>query len=90
VYPRAHDSRVATRIATTLQGMTMSEERFIDLESRLAHQDQLLNELNDVVTQQQGKIMQLEELCKALIQRVRSAGEGEAVSDPGDERPPHY
>jgi len=59
----------------------MSEERFIDLESRLAHQDQLLNELNDVVT---------EELCKALIQRVRSVGDGMAEGDPGDERPPHY
>jgi SlyX protein len=70
--------------------MTMSEERFIDLESRLAHQDQLLNELNDVVTSQQTKIMQLEELCKALILRVRSAGDGVPDSDPGDERPPHY
>jgi SlyX protein len=68
----------------------MSEERFIDLESRLAHQDQLLNELNDVVTEQQQKIMQLEELCKALIQRVRSVGDGMAEDDPGDERPPHY
>ncbi len=68
----------------------MSEERFIDLESKLAHQDQMLHELNDVVTEQQGKIMQLEELCKALIQRVRSAGEGLPDSDPGDERPPHY
>ncbi len=68
----------------------MSEERFIDLESRLAHQDQLLNELNDVVTSQQAKIMQLEELCKALIQRVRSVGDGVPDSDPGDERPPHY
>lgn len=68
----------------------MSEERFIDLESRLAHQDQLLNELNDVVTEQQQKIMQLEELCKALIQRVRAAGDGMVEGDPGDERPPHY
>ena len=68
----------------------MSEERFIDLESRLAHQDQLLNELNDVVTEQQQKIMQLEELCKALIQRVRSVGDGMPEGDPGDERPPHY
>ncbi len=68
----------------------MSEERFIDLETRLAHQDQLLNELNDVVTAQQAKIMQLEELCKALVQRVRSAGDGLPDSDPGDERPPHY
>jgi len=68
----------------------MSEERFIDLESKLAHQDQMLHELNDAVTEQQAKIMRLEELCKALIQRVRSAGEGLPDSDPGDERPPHY
>ncbi len=50
----------------------MSDERFIDLESRLAHQDQLLNDLNDVVTEQQARIMHLEELCKGLIERVRS------------------
>ena len=68
----------------------MSEERFVDLETRLAHQDQLLNELNDVVTAQQAKIMQLEELCKALIQRVRAAGDGMSEGDPDDERPPHY
>ncbi|NCF74491.1 MAG: SlyX protein [Gammaproteobacteria bacterium] len=68
----------------------MSEERFIDLEMRLAHQDQLLNDLNDVVTAQQTKIMQLEDLCKALIQRVRAAGENVPEGDPGDERPPHY
>jgi SlyX protein len=68
----------------------MSEERFVDLESRLAHQDQLLNDLNDVVIQQQTKIMQLEELCKALIQRVRAVGEGPTEGDGSDERPPHY
>ena len=68
----------------------MSEDRFIDLETRLAHQDQLLNQLNDVVTEQQAKIMQLEELCKALIQRVRSVSAGMSEGDPGDERPPHY
>ena len=68
----------------------MSEERFIELESRVAHQDQLLNELNDVVTAQQTKIMQLEELCKSLLGRVRSLGESSPSTDPGDERPPHY
>jgi SlyX protein len=70
--------------------MCMSEERFIDLESRLAHQDQLLNELNDVVTEQQARLMQLEELCKTLVQRLRSVGEGMPETNPGDERPPHY
>jgi len=68
----------------------MSEERFIDLESRLAHQDQLLHELNDVVTAQQAKIMQLDELCRSLIDRVRSIGDGVSAGDAGDERPPHY
>lgn len=68
----------------------MSEERFIDLESRLAHQDQLLHELNDVVTAQQAKIMQLDELCRSLIDRVRSMGDGVSTDDAGDERPPHY
>jgi len=68
----------------------MSEDRFIDLETRLAHQDQLLSQLNDVVTEQQAKIMQLEELSKALIQRVRSVSEGMSEGDPGNERPPHY
>ncbi len=68
----------------------MSEERFIDLESRLAHQDQLLNDLNDVVSAQQTRLMQLEELCNALIERVRTMGEGGPGNDPIDERPPHY
>ena len=71
----------------------MSEERFVDLESRLAHQDQLLHELNDVVTDQQATIMKLEELCRSLIDRVRSigdGGDGGESGDPADERPPHY
>jgi SlyX protein len=68
----------------------MSEDRFIDLESRLAHQDQLLNELNEVMTQQQAKLMQLETLCNSLISRVRSIGEALPDGDPTNERPPHY
>jgi SlyX protein len=68
----------------------MSEERFIDLESRLAHQDQLLNELNDVVTSQQAKITELNTLCQSLIDRVRSMGDAAPAGDSGDERPPHY
>ncbi len=68
----------------------MTEQRFIDLESRLAYQDQLLQELNDAVTRQQAKIMQLDELCKSLIERVRSLADAAPVGHSGDERPPHY
>ena len=68
----------------------MSEDRLVDIEVKLAHQDQLLVDLNDVVTGQQARIMQLEELCGSLVARVRSIGE--ALPDDGaqDERPPHY
>ena len=68
----------------------MSEERFIDLETRLAHQDNLINELNDVVTLQQAKLMQLDELCKSLLERMRYLGETLPEAGPGNERPPHY
>jgi len=68
----------------------MSEERLVDIESRLAHQDQLLIELNDVVTQQQEKIMNLEELCRSLVDRVRSMGDAMPADSSRDERPPHY
>jgi len=68
----------------------MSEERFVELESRLAHQDQLLTELNDVVTAQQARIMQLDELCRSLIERVRSVGDAVLEGSPDSEKPPHY
>ena len=68
----------------------MSDERLVDIETKLAHQEHLLIELNDAITKQQEKIMQLEELCGSLVDRVRSIVEvlpGEAA---GDETPPHY
>lgn len=68
----------------------MSEERFVGLETRLAHQDQMLHELNEVITDQQARIMQLEDLCRSLVDRVRSMAEGMPAADAGDERPPHY
>ena len=68
----------------------MSEDRFIDMETRLAHQDQLLFELNDVITKQQEKIMRLEELCASIIERIRSLGDASASDAQTDEPPPHY
>lgn len=67
----------------------MSEERLVDIEVKLAHQEQLLSDLDQVVTDQQAKIMRLEELCNQLIERVRSGGDG-ATDAPHDDRPPHY
>ncbi len=68
----------------------MSEERFIDIETRLAHQDQLLFELNDVITKQQEKIMRLEELCASIVERIRLLGDASPSDAETGEPPPHY
>lgn len=67
----------------------MSEERLVNIEIKLAHQEQLLGDLDNVVTEQQAKIMQLEALCNKLIDRVRSVAES-TIDEPRDEKPPHY
>jgi SlyX protein len=56
---------------------------------RIAYQDQMLNELNDVVTRQQATITRLEQRYELLLERVRSLGERDAAA-PVDEKPPHY
>ena len=68
----------------------MTEQRFVDLETKLAHQEHLLMELNDVITKQQENIMRLEKLCDSIIERVRSLGEALPTDANVDEKPPHY
>ena len=68
----------------------MNDHRLVDIESKLAHQEQLLLELNEVVTDQQARIMQLEEQYRVLVERVRSLGEALPGDDAASERPPHY
>ncbi len=68
----------------------MSAERLVEIESKLAHQDQLLLDLNEVVTDQQARLMQLEEQYRLLVERVRSLGDALPGGDSAPERPPHY
>ena len=68
----------------------MTEQRFVDLETKLAHQEHLLLELNEVITKQQENIMRLEKLCDSIIERVRSLSEAAPADPTADEKPPHY
>ena len=68
----------------------MSEARLVEIESKLAHQEHLVLELNDVVTRQQVQIDQLGERCEALLARLHEIGEMLPEMGGGDERPPHY
>jgi SlyX protein len=72
------------------QGIAVDEERLIDLETKLSHQEHLLGELDDALTSQQAQIAQLELLCKSLLDRIKSLPEGDSGAGINDERPPHY
>ena len=68
--------------------MKNQEDRLIEIETKLAYQDDLVSQLNDVVTDQQSQITKLELLCESLVGRIKSLSE--AADQPQDERPPHY
>ena len=68
----------------------MDDNRLVDIETKLAHQEHTLGQLNDALTSQQAQIMQLKSLCETLVQRINAMAEPAAGGDPLDERPPHY
>jgi SlyX protein len=66
------------------------QERITELEIKLAHLEQAVNELSDVLYRQQGMLERLESSYESLQQRVNSAGDAASNPDPEDEKPPHY
>jgi SlyX protein len=68
----------------------MTEDRFIDLETRLAYQDEAIRSLSDTIVRQQKKIDQLESLTRQLLERVKSFNEPVFKGTAADEIPPHY
>jgi SlyX protein len=64
------------------------EDRFIDIEIKLAHQEDLVETLNQTVYQQARRIDKLEAMLAKLAEHVRNLQE--AGQQPVNERPPHY
>lgn len=62
------------------------DERLTDLEIRLTHQEDMIEELNKVVYRQQVKISDLESILKELAIRLVDI----ESNRPLNERPPHY
>lgn len=69
---------------------SVNEDRLVDIEIRLARQDDLLETLNQTVFRQQRKIDELEALCSALARRIREIREAAGEPGPANEKPPHY
>jgi SlyX protein len=64
--------------------------RVEELESQLAFQDQLHENLNNTVVRQDREILDLKRQLIALNERIRDLGEGIPGLGPQDETPPHY
>ncbi len=70
--------------------MTLDDNRVIEIETKLAHQEHLLSKLNDALTDQQAQISELEVFCRSLLDRMKSLLDGSSADQATDERPPHY
>jgi len=64
------------------------EDRFINIEIKLAHQEDLVETLNQTIYHQGRRIDQLEAMVAKLAGHVRTLQE--ASQQPLNEKPPHY
>lgn len=63
----------------------MSEERITNLEIKFLHQEDFIDQLNQIVTQQQQQIERLEKEMLGLRSILEGVGES-----PQAQKPPHY
>ena len=67
-----------------------SEERFVDIEIKLAHQEDTVEQLNQAVYQQGRRIDQLEAMVGQLAEHIRNNAQSGPNLGAGGEKPPHY
>lgn len=66
-----------------------NDDKIIDIETRIAYQDDTIQQLNDVIYRQQQQIDKLEKALKLLLEQFQEM----MASTPdkgGNEKPPHY
>ncbi len=69
----------------------MSEERLVEIETKIAFQEQTIKDLNDVLYEQQQEIERLGSICDALAKRVKELSElTPGIDVQANEKPPHY
>jgi SlyX protein len=67
--------------------MTTTDQRLFDLEMRVAHQDQTIAELNEVITAQWKKLDALERQLGRLGEEMEAMLPADM---PANQKPPHY
>ncbi len=68
----------------------MTEKRLIELETKLAYQEDLIQELNKTIFEQQKRLDQLDNGYRHLLEQARALTDAGSDGKEVDERPPHY
>jgi SlyX protein len=66
------------------------QDRLTEIEIKIAHMEQSLSELSDVLYQQQSLLDRLERRFDELRQGIEAATDDRGDNNPADEKPPHY
>ncbi|HKY93304.1 MAG TPA: SlyX family protein [Nevskiaceae bacterium] len=67
-----------------------TEDRLVELETRLAYQDEAVRVLSDTVARQQRDLDRLESLYRQVVERLKAQKEALPPNAPEEELPPHY
>ena len=73
-----------------LRSGPLDEQRLIDLETKIAYQENTIQELNDAVCEQRQQVDQLAATCKYLVDRIKSVEDMAGDASSQVEKPPHY
>jgi SlyX protein len=73
-----------------VQLMQNSEEAIIELQTKLSFQEDLLENLNQVITDQQGQIAKLARTVESLLVQMHSIQSSMQDIGQKHEIPPHY
>ena len=68
----------------------MDDQRLVDIETKIAYQEHMISELNEVVFQQQKTMDELKRTVELLKGRLVDIGDMMSAPTQANEKPPHY
>jgi SlyX protein len=72
------------------QDRHMLEDRLVHIETKIAFQEDMIEELSKTIYQQQQKLERLEAVCRSLAGHIEALSAAKDGGMPANERPPHY
>jgi len=73
-----------------MESEKVSEDRLVEIETKIAFQENIIKDLSDTVYNQQKQMDTLYETLKHLIDQLRESSIMSAEGNLKSEKPPHY